>query len=213
VILAVGAVLAWPTIRYGTIKREMTRVENNARALYLAAFQMATDGAAKGDPDSGWPGDYPSIDLATYCAKLIGKGYLKPADLEEMLSGGGMRCNVHVTGDPKNPVVTLSGTSALKIYKVKSTDPSTTIFAASSNYVYGTSLNPATQPFGDVGFVVVRKSGDTGVYKNMQATMAGFENDPAKFRSEIGIGALAGSPEGSVIPGDGVMALDGPQGK
>ena len=124
-----------------------------------------------------------------------------------------MKCTVHTSGDPKKPAVTLSGASALKIYRVKSTDPSTAIFAASSNYVYGTPLNPATEPFGDVGFVVVRKSGDTGVYKKMQATLAGFENDPAKFRSEIGVGALPGSAEGSVVPGDGAMVLAGPPAK
>jgi type II secretory pathway pseudopilin PulG len=211
VVLAFGGVLAWPTIRYGMTKREMTRTMKNARALYLAAFQMASDGATKGDPDSAWPGDYPSADLADYCAKLIEKGYLKPADLEEMLSGAGMKCTVQITGDPKKPVVTLSGPSVLKIYRVKSTDPSNTIFAASSNYVYGTPLNPAAKPFGDVGFVVVRKSGDSGVYKKGQATQAGYENDPAKFRSEPGVGALPGAPAGSVVPGDGVMVLTGPQ--
>ena len=213
VVLAAGALLAWPTIRHGMTKREMTRTMNNARALYLAAFQMATDGAAKGDAESAWPGDYPSADLAAYCAKLIEKGYLKPADLEEMLSGAGLKCTVHTTGDPKKPVVTLSGASVLKIYKVKSTDPSNTIFAASSNYVYGTPLNPTAEPFGDVGFVVVRKSGDSGVYKKGQATLAGFENDPARFRSEPGVGALPGAPEGSVAPGDGAMVLSGPQGR
>jgi hypothetical protein len=212
-VLAVAGVLAWPTIRYAMTKREMTRTMKNARAFYLAAFQMATDGTAKGDLDSAWPGDYPSADLATYCAKLIEKGYLKPADLEEMLSGAGMKCTVHTTGDAKKPVVTLSGASPLKIYKVKSTDPSNAIFVASSNYVYGTPLDPAAEPFGDAGFVVVRKSGDSGVYKKNQATPAGFENNPVKFRSEPGVGALPGASEGSVVPGDGAMVLAGPQAR
>ena len=199
-------VLAWPAIRSGMTKREMSRTLKHADALYLAAFHMATDGAAKGDPDSAWPGDYPSIDLAGYCAKLIEKGYLKPADLEEILSGAGMKCTVRSTGDGKT-MVTLSGANALKIYKVQKTDPSSAILAASSNYVYGTPLNPEAKPFGDAGFVVVRKSGDSGVYKKNQATPAGYDT-PVRFQTEIG--ALPGAPQGNVVPGDGATVLAGP---
>lgn len=209
-ILVVGllGVLAWPTIRHAITKREMTRTMKNARTFYLAGFHMATDGAANGDADSAWPGDYPAIDLAGYCTKLVQKGYLKAEDLQEMLSAPGANCIVHSTGGPQ-AVVTLSGRCALKVYKVKSTDPSNTVFAASSNYVYDTALNPAAVPFGDAGFVVIRKSGDTGVYQRIQATLAGNKNTPARFQAEIG--ALPGAPQESVVSGDGATVLAGPE--
>jgi type II secretory pathway pseudopilin PulG len=204
-IIVVLGVLAGPTIRQAITKRDMTRTMNNARGLYLAGFHMATDGAAKADTSSAWPGDYPASDLADYCTKLVQKGYVKTTDLQEMLSAPGANCTVQSTGEPQ--AVTLSGTCALKVYKVKSTDPSNTIFAASSNYIYDTLLNPAAVPFGDAGFVVIRKSGDAGLYKSIQATPAGYDNNPARFQSELG--ALPGANEGSVAPGDGTTVLTG----
>ena len=98
--------------------------------------------------------------------------------------------------------------SALKIYKVKGADPSNTIFAASSNYVYDTELNSHAVPFGDAGFVVVRKSGDAGVYKKKQATPAGYDNNAERFQAEIG--ALPGAVKGGVAPGDAATVLAGP---
>jgi len=183
VIVAVILVLAWPAFTNALVKRDLTRTMNNGRELYLAAFRMATDGAAKSDASLAWPGDYPVNSLAEYCGKLIEKDYVKPAELQRMLS-------------------------ALKIYKVKGADPSNTIFAASSNYVYDTELNSHAVPFGDAGFVVVRKSGDAGVYKKNQATPAGYDNNAERFQAEIG--ALPGATKGEVAPGDGATVLAGP---
>ncbi|MEY2577663.1 MAG: hypothetical protein QOI49_487, partial [Verrucomicrobiota bacterium] len=104
---------------------------------------------------------------------------------------------------------TLTGKSTLKIYKVKRTDPSNTIFAASSNYIYDTELNAKVEPFGDAGFIVVRKSGDAGVYKKGQATAAGYDNNAARFQAEIG--ALPGATKGEVASGDGATVLAGPR--
>ena len=109
----------------------MTRTMNNARELYLAGFHMATDGVGKSDASLAWPGDYPATTtLAEYCNKLVQNNYLKPGELQRILSAPGADCTVSTSGSP--PKVTLAGRSALKIYKVKAIDPSSTIFAASS---------------------------------------------------------------------------------
>jgi hypothetical protein len=71
--------------------------------------------------------------------------------------------------------------------------------------VYDTALNPASVPFGDAGFIVIRKSGDVGVYKKNQATTAGYDNDAERF--QLDIGALPGAAKGKVEPGDGEQAL------
>jgi type II secretory pathway pseudopilin PulG len=209
VIVVVVALLAWPTITNALQKREMTRTMNNVRELYLAGFHMATDGAAKSDGNLAWPGDYPAASLAEYCGKLVQNDYLKAGDLQRILSAPGASCTIiSTTGPPAT--VTLSGKSALKVYKAKNSDPSTTVFAASSNYVYDTALSPNAKPFGDAGFVVVHKSGDAGLFGKNQATPAGFENNPVKFQSPIGIGRLPGAADGAVNPGDGAAVLTGP---
>ena len=209
VILAVVAVifvLAWPTINSALTKRDLTRTTNNARELYLLAFRMATDGAAKFDSNRAWPGDYPATTLAEYCNKLVQNGYAKPADLQRMLSAPGAECTATMSGPPAT--LMLSGKSALKLYKVKASDPSNTIFAASSNYVYDTPLNSGVIPFGEAGFVAVRKNGDAGVYKKNLATAAGFES-VEKFQTDIG--ALPGATKGKVEPGDAATALTNPE--
>jgi type II secretory pathway pseudopilin PulG len=206
VIIAVILVLAWPAFTSALTKRDLTRTMNNARELYLAAFRMATDGAATSDANLAWPGDYPAGNLADYCGKLVEKDYLKASELQRILSAPGANCVVSSTN---GPAVSLSGKNALKVYKVKGADPSNTIFAASTNYIYGTVLNSNEIPFGDAGFVVVRKSGDAGVYKRAQATLEGFDNNPERFQSEIG--GLPGAAKESVTAGDGTTVLAGPQ--
>jgi hypothetical protein len=207
-IVAVILLLAWPAFTSALVKRDLTRTMNNARELYLAAFRMATDGVAKSDANLAWPGDYPATSLAEYCGKLVEKDYLKATEVQRVLSSSGTNFTVTVTNGP--PVaVTLVGKSALKVYKVRGADPSNTIFAASSNYTYDTALSPSAIPFGDAGFVVVRKSGDAGVYKKGQATPEGFDNNAERFQSEIG--ALPGAAKDNVTPGDGSTVLAGPQ--
>lgn len=207
-IIALILILAWPAFTNALAKRDLTRTMKNERDLYLAAFRMATDGAAKSDANLAWPGDYPAKSLAEYCGKLIERDYVKSADLQRMLSAPGAACTVTTSGSP--PATMLTGASALKIYKMKSGDPSNTIFAASANYTYDTALRPDAKPFGDIGFVVIHKSGDAGLFGKNQATPAGFENNPAKFQSPTGIGKLPGAADGAVTSGDGATVLKGP---
>jgi type II secretory pathway pseudopilin PulG len=86
VVIGVLLILAWPTISQAIAKRDLARTSNNGREFYLAAFRMATDGAAKVDSSGAWPGDYPAASLAEYCGKLVENDYLKPADVQRMLS-------------------------------------------------------------------------------------------------------------------------------
>jgi type II secretory pathway pseudopilin PulG len=208
-ILVVGvlALLAWPTISQALAKRDLARTSNNGREFYLAAFRMATDGVAKADSTRAWPGDYPANSLAEYCGKLVQNDYLRPADLERMLSGPGASCTAAMSGPPAT--LQLSGKSALKIYRVTGSDPSHAIFAASANYVYDTALDPKAVPFGDIGFVVIRKGGDARIFSKGQTTPQGFDNDPAKFQVEVG--ALPGAAKGVVTAGDGPTVLAAPR--
>jgi len=205
-LIAIALILAWPMLKSAFVKRDLTRTMRHGRELYLIAFRMVTDGAAKKNSNLAWPGDYPVTSLVEYCDKLVQNDYAKPADLQRMLSAPGAECTATMTGSPAS--LMLSGKTALKLYKVKASDPSNTIFAASSNYVYDTPLDSNTAPFGDAGFVVVRKSGDALVYKKNQATLAGFES-AEKFQSDIGI--LPGTTKGKIEPGDGTTVLAAPR--
>jgi type II secretory pathway pseudopilin PulG len=207
VLLGVIGFLAKPTITNALHKREMTRTMNHARELYLASFHMATDGAAKSDANLAWPGELPATTLAEYGGRLVQNNYLKAENLQKILSAPGATCAVTVS---PSTALTLTGKSALKVYKVKGGDPSTAIFAASSNYIYNTALSPASVPFGDKGFVVIRKRGDAGVYKRNQATVSDWGNDAAEFQSKIG--RLAGAEEAATVPsGDGAAVLLPPE--
>lgn len=208
-VAAVVLVLAWPALKDALNKRQMTRTMNNTRELYLAAFHMATDGAASKHVNYKWPGDYTVgvATLADYSTKLVQNGYLKPDDLERILSASGARCSVK-TSESTPGAVSLSGRSALKIYKIKTGDPSTAIFAASTNYLYDTDLAADAVPFGDKGFIIMRKGGDAGVYKKNQATTAGW-GSAAEFQNKIG--RLPGAADGAVAAGDNKAVLASPQ--
>ena len=95
-IIAILAALAVPALTSALTKAQMTGTMNNARQLYLAQFQMANDGAATGDTNSAWPGDYRSgFYIRTReltCNKLVAKGYLKPGDVVKLLSAPSAPC-------------------------------------------------------------------------------------------------------------------------
>jgi len=188
-IIAVLATLAVPAVTNALTKGQMTGTMNNARQLYLAGFQMATDGAANSDPNYAWPGDDPAVkdasDLKLYIEKLVQNDYLKAGDVQKILSAPGATCTV-TTGGGTPPSVALGGTSALKVYKVSDVDPANTIFAATANYVYNETPTATAAPYGDKGFVVIRKGGDASTFRKNQATVTNYGNDGAKFKAAIG---------------------------
>jgi prepilin-type N-terminal cleavage/methylation domain-containing protein len=208
-IIATIAAFAVPALTSALTKGQMTGTMNNARQLYLAGYQMALDGSSNSDSTLAWPGDYPAGEVTTleaYCKKLVENDYLKASDLPKILSAPGAACTAtQVAGPPAS--VTLAGTSALKVYPVKDSDPSNTIFAVSANYTYDTAFGAAPpSPYGDKGFIVVRKGGDGAVLrKNNAVATAGKES---AFESTVG--KKPGDAEGTVTAGDPVGVLKQP---
>ena len=203
-IIAILAALAVPAITNALTKGQLTGTMNNARQLYLAGFQMATDGAANSDPNYSWPGDDPTIregaSLQAYCEKLVQNDYLKAGDLQKMLSAPGATLTAATSGS--DPVtLALTGASALKVYKVRDVDASNTIFATTSNYVYNATPAATAAPYGDKGFVVIRKGGDAATFRKNQSAQANYGNDPGKFQSAVG--KLPGDRDGTITGEDG----------
>ena len=199
-IIAVLAAFAVPALTSALTRGQMTGTMNNMRQLYLAGQQMALDGSTNSDPTLVWPGDDAAnlTTLAAYCSRLVQNNYLKAGDVQKLLSAPGATCVVtDVAGPPES--VTFTGNSGLKVYPVKDADPSNTIFAASANYVYDTAFgaNPPN-PFGDKGFVVVRKGGDSALLRKNNATATAG----AIPTCESTVGKKPGEPSGTVTPGD-----------
>jgi hypothetical protein len=181
----------------------MTGTMNNARQLYLAGFQMATDGAANSDANLAWPGaSPPPANLQDYCTRLVNNGYLNGADLSKILSAPGATCSASVTTSNNATNVNLNGNSALKVYPVTDADPSNTIFAVTSNYTYNTAFTGTpVNPYGDKGFVVIRKGGDASTLRKNNAAVSGT-GASAISAFESSVGKKPGDAPGTVTPGD-----------
>ena len=197
-IIAVLAAFAVPALTSALSKGQMTGTMNNGRQLYLAAQQMALDGAANSDPNLAWPGDYASgvTTLADYMNKLVQNDYLKPGDVQKLLNAPGTTCVV-TPGDPTTTPptpLTLAGKAGLKVFLVKEADSSNVVFAESANYTYNKPLAPNVNPFGDKGFIVQRKGGDASILRKNNAEASGASS-PAIFQSTVG--KKVNDPDGS----------------
>ena len=187
-IIAILAAFAVPALTSALAKGQMTGTMNNARQLYIAQFQMSNDGAATSDATSAWPGDLPALPttLVDYLNVLTGKGYLRGADALKLLTAPGAAFTATVT--PSGGVDSISapgGTAALKVYMVQDSNPATTIFCTTRNYVYNTTLNSTDSPYGSRGFITVKKGGDAAIYRVGQAQVGGWPN-PVSFQNSVG---------------------------
>ena len=189
-IIAALAAFAVPALTSALTRGQMTGTLNNVRQFYLAGYQMALDGSSNSDPTLTWPGDdqnVATLDLKTYLAKLIKNDYLKPGDITKLLTAPGAPCTVTATGPDANGDYTVTyaaGTPALKVYKVKDADAANTLFAVTKNYTYDTALVSTNSPFGDKGFVLVRKGGDASILRKNNATA--ITGQEATFQSTVG---------------------------
>jgi prepilin-type N-terminal cleavage/methylation domain-containing protein len=215
-IIAVLAAFGGPAIFNALAKGQMAGSLNSVHQLHIAGQTMAIDGSTNADPTRAWPGDLseaaaapgstpsPITSLQQYATKLVQGDYLKAGDIQKILSAPGAICTA--TADGTTGAVTLSGKSALKVYKVKETDASNTIFAVTANYTYGSALDSTAAPYGDKGFVVQRKAGDAAMLKKNNATTP--TGQESSFQSVVG--KKPGEPDGTVTPGDGTVILTNP---
>ena len=208
-IIAVLAAFAVPALTSALARGQMTGTMNNARQLYLAGQQMAIDGANSSNAALVWPGDDSAITtLSIYCTRLVQNDYLKTGDVAKLLSAPGAIPTVSQDAATP-PNITVTGTSGLKVYPVKEADASNVIFAASSNYVYNTAFGATpSAPFGDKGFVVVRKGGDSAVLRKTNAAAGSGAAAIATF--EATVGKKPGEVQGTVTANDPTGILKSP---
>jgi len=184
-IIAVLAGLSMGPIQNALVRGQLIQTLSNARQIYTATFNMYNDGASNSDSSLGWPGDlYNATDssakitnLTDFVSRLVKNDYLKVGDLKIFTAPGISNYSGQAdaaTGALSTPF--LDKNSAFKVYLVADTDQNNTLFLATKNYTYnnGTnSLNATYKPYGDKGFVVIRKGGDAAILRKSQAQSTG----------------------------------------
>jgi prepilin-type N-terminal cleavage/methylation domain-containing protein len=218
-IIAILAALAVPALTSALKKAQMTGTMNNGRQLYLAAFSMANDGAATNDASLAYPGDLIASSqltpgsLQNYCNSfLLAKGYLKGGDFLKLLNAPSCSFVATVTPGTPDTIAFNSGTAALKVYPITDAAPSNAVFCTTHNYDYDTALAASASqiPYGTNGFIVVQKGGNAAVYKEGQATVAGWGGNGTVFQTQVGIRCQSNSTcdtSGSPGAGDPTGAL------
>ena len=115
-------------------------------------------------------------------------GYLKGADLQKLLSAPGAACTVSGDFNADPPTITgIAPKSALKIYRLKESDASNAIFAVTANYTYNTAITTTGTPYGDKGFIVIRKGGDAVMLRKNNATHANYGGNLQNFQAAVGV--------------------------
>jgi prepilin-type N-terminal cleavage/methylation domain-containing protein len=162
-IIAILAALALPAITGALARGQLSQSLSNSRQIYTATFAMAMDSVSTGDTNIGWPADIGS-SWQNWATALVEGKYLATNDFNKMLSApGAVR--------PPETAISSSTPSGLAIFNVSDTNASTTVFITTANYLSaGQALDPNAKPFGDKGFVTLRKGGDANVYQARQAT-------------------------------------------
>lgn len=161
-IIAILAALALPAITGALGRGQVAQGMSNARQIYLAQHRMNMDAASIDDPTIGWPADIGG-SWQVWADKLVGDEYISQTDFNRMLSAPGI-------SRPTNTAVSSPSPSALTVFNVSTTNNQSTVFMTTANYTNGQALNPAAKPFGDKGFVVLRKDGGAQIFAKAQAT-------------------------------------------
>jgi len=206
-IIAILAALAVPALTSALAKAQMTGTMNNCRQLYLAQFSMSNDGAATGAAGLAWPGDLlttllpPGSTLVTYANLLVGNGYLRAGDAIKLFNAPGASFTATVTSGPPEQLATPGGTAAIKVFPCVDADVANAIFCVSHNYVYDTTLAAGGTPYGQKGFITVKKGGDAAIFRSGQAVNVSPPWTDA-YQFQNGVGLKSGDAVGTVSAGD-----------
>jgi prepilin-type N-terminal cleavage/methylation domain-containing protein len=208
-IIAILAALAVPALTSALAKAQMTGTMNNARQMYIAQFSMSNDGAATGSAGLAWPGDLaaggylpPGADLTVYANILVANGYLRAGDAIKLFNAPSAAFGAGIAaGPPEQLVAPFTGTASMKVYPVLDADVANAIYIVTRNYTYDTALAAGSIPYGQKGFITVKKGGDAAVFRSGQATNT---NPPwaTAIAFQNGVGLKTGDAVGTVTAGD-----------
>jgi len=158
-IIGILASLAVPAVAGALVRGQMTGTLNNMRQLHLASHQCELDYLTAGETNSVWPGTNTGQNpafIAWY--NTLTNGYLTPTDVRKMLSAPGVVA-------PASPAY---ADIAYYVYQVGNVVDSTTPFLTTRNWLAAAApVVPlvTAKPYGDKGFIIVRKGGDGTIFQ------------------------------------------------
>jgi len=166
-IIAILATFAVPGAMNAVNRARLLAVVNSGQNIHKAAFMMAQEAAIKQSTNYGWPGELKDngkiSDISTYVNQLVRYGFLPVGSLKIFATPGFIAYSGEVSGRGSNtqlnPPFNATTNCGFKIYLARELDDDNTLLLATKNYTYWQPLDPRRQPFGDKGFVVIRKDG------------------------------------------------------
>jgi prepilin-type N-terminal cleavage/methylation domain-containing protein len=156
-IIAILASLAIPAVTGALTRGQMTQTLNNARQLHLQTQTMTIDTSTTGE---GWSWTYDGTNVgtvSTFIQALVDNKYLTIAEVRKIMTAPGVTPKMDEPFSPDN--------IAFKIFATRDSDPSDSIFVVTKNWASLTAgLDPSGQPYGEKGFVLMRKGGDGSAF-------------------------------------------------
>ena len=136
---------------------QMSSTISNMRQLHLATQQRVLDGETTKDPNLDWPGDTGGT-FSNWTGLLV-PTYLSTNDLCKLLS------------EPEKAVppgkIPAMFDPAVRVDAVSKNSDGNTVFLTSANFpntpTGGDALKASAKPYGNKGFVVFRKAGDSAI--------------------------------------------------
>lgn len=157
-IIALLAGFALPAIGGAMDKAHLLQALSNSKQVYTGVQAAALDSATTGF-GIGWPGDTNAATSVDYVKLLVANNAFKAADLRVFAANG-----IRAATDTNN--ISFSNLAFI-IYNVADTDESNTVFLTTKNLEYRETaggLDSTAKPFGNKGFVIMRKGGDGTFY-------------------------------------------------
>jgi prepilin-type N-terminal cleavage/methylation domain-containing protein len=173
-IIALLAGLAFPSMQKAIVTAQQTQALSNMREIGKAVQMSALESVATGFGQS-WP-------VGSMTNFTSGKDYVKYLVETEVFKAGDARIFT-ASGfqqfiDPNN--ISASQNIAFNFYSVSEEDEGNAVFLTTKNIEYdgANTVTPGTtpttlRPFGEKGFVLLRKGGDGNIYKNPDLKRAG----------------------------------------
>lgn len=156
-IIGILAALAMPAVTGALTRGQMTQTLSNARQLHMATQTMSMDTTTAGSGTAWTMKDgAPLSSVDSFSAELITGKYLTANDLRKIYSAPGKTVPAGTTSFNGNII-------ALKIFETSEASPSDQPFVATANWT-ASGLTPNALPYGDKGFIMMRKGGDGGIF-------------------------------------------------
>lgn len=162
-IIAILASFAVPAVTGALVKGQMIQSVNNGRQLQQLTQINALDSTTTGDASIiGWPASNSWQNWVGGLANSVSQN-----DVARLFSAAGVIATWPNGG-------TAPDKSAFNVYQVTEASGGDTVFLTTANWIMpitgnGPALVKTSLPYGDKGFVVIRKGGDAQPFLGRQA--------------------------------------------